>query len=616
MRTYRGTILALVALVAPASAQLSVQDLSTQTPTDLVNEILGAGGIAVSNVSYVGPAGCAGTFTGGTGRVGFETGIILSSGNVASAVGPNSSDVTSGVCSFVGDPDLDQLIVGFATRDSAVLEFDFECETIQFITFEYVFASEEYNEYVNSIFNDVFGFFVNGVNVAMLPDGVTPVAINNVNNGNGIFGSPLPPQNPQFYIDNDCQQTGCAIDIEYDGLTTVLTVSAPVNPGLNHIKLAIADAGDSGLDSAVFIKSNSFICGSTNTAPECSVDLTAARLIFDEPESGCFVVTEDETFVTTITGMDADDGDTLTASFGGNMPATFTQAEVDGNLEVVVEWAPTAADKGAGPFTAEVTFDDGQGGSVACTVKVQEINLRPDCSATVGAGQAVEVECDQPGGASYTLQGSATDADDDDAGLMYHWAVSDLGVVLDDPDSAVASGVFPIGMTMATLTVTDGRGGVEMCDVLVTVVDTTPPAVSCTTSTAALWPPNHKMVDVSIFLVVEDTCQEPGEVSFVLSVSSDEPDNENGLGDGNTTGDVNGIDGYAVPVDIHSSMTFDPSQGENGAWVGTIQLRAERDGTQDGRKYTIHAVAMDAANLETSASCCIVVPHDKRGNNN
>lgn len=108
---------------------------------------------------------------------------------------------------------------------------------------------------MNSVYNDVFGFFINGANYALLPDGVTPVSINNVNNGNpyGSGGA-----NPAFYRNNDLQDGGGSIDIEADGLTVVLTLTAPVNPGVtNHMKLAIADAGDSSLDSWVFIKGGS-----------------------------------------------------------------------------------------------------------------------------------------------------------------------------------------------------------------------------------------------------------------------------------------------------------------------------------------------------------------------
>lgn len=76
-----------------------------------------------------------------------------------------------------------------------MLEFDFTT-TGGNLFFSFVFASEEYNEYVNSSFNDVFGFFVNGVNIALVPGTSTPVAINSVNCGYSGGGA-LPGTNPE-----------------------------------------------------------------------------------------------------------------------------------------------------------------------------------------------------------------------------------------------------------------------------------------------------------------------------------------------------------------------------------------------------------------------------------
>lgn len=235
-------------------------DLNTLTPNDLVQALIGFGPDApiISNVTYTGANIAAGTFTSGTGIIGFEDGIILSSGNIASVVGPNLLDDVTTDNGLPGDTDLDGLIPGYETFDATVLEFDFECEQLQVISFQYVFASDEYNEYVNSEYNDVFGFFLNGVNIALLPDNVTPVAINNVNCDNPY--NPPNGNNCGLYINNDLDDGGGAIDTEMDGMTVVLTATAPVNPGVNHIRLAIADAGDHVLDSDVFIKGESFVC--------------------------------------------------------------------------------------------------------------------------------------------------------------------------------------------------------------------------------------------------------------------------------------------------------------------------------------------------------------------
>ena len=233
---------------------IMVSDLTTQTPTQLVQRIIG-NDTPFSNVSYTGAQIASGSFSGGTGILGFEDGVLLTSGSVQNVAGPNVADNITTDNSLPGDADLD-MITGGGTQDASVLEFDF-VPTANTVTFQYVFASDEYNEFANTPFNDVFAFFLNGSNVALLPGTTTPVAINTVNGGNP-FG--FNAQNPQFYRNNDLDDGGGSINTEMDGLTVVLTVTATVNPNVNnHIKLAIADVSDGSYDSAVFIRSNSFI---------------------------------------------------------------------------------------------------------------------------------------------------------------------------------------------------------------------------------------------------------------------------------------------------------------------------------------------------------------------
>lgn len=256
--------------ILPAGAvprALVTQDLNAGlTPTDLVHALLGTG-VTVSNVTFSGVNAAAGTFIGGTGIVGFESGIILSSGDISFVTGPNTQDDISAVNTGASDPDLAALIPGYTTYDAVVLEFDFTCTGTQVIQFQYVFTSEEYNEWVNSPFNDVFGFFLNGVNLALVPGSAgTPVSINNVNCNN-----PYNPPSGSFcnlFINNDCSDIPpgsipCAgvRDTQMDGLIVILTATGTLNPGVNHIKLAISDAGDQVLDSNVFIQGQSFSCG-------------------------------------------------------------------------------------------------------------------------------------------------------------------------------------------------------------------------------------------------------------------------------------------------------------------------------------------------------------------
>lgn len=241
-------------LIFGANEELQVDD--TKTPEELVQMFLGSG-MEIRNVSYTGHEKARGTFRGGEKIIGFEEGIVLSTGRAKNIVGPNKDHGISADFLLPGDEDLSNLIDGVKTRDAAVLEFDFIPETDD-ITFTYVFASEEYNEYVNE-YNDVFAFFINGENRALIPGTDTPVSINNVNGGKPLGNNPM---NAQFFRNNERNKkgNGASVNIEMDGLTTVMEVRAKVKPhAINHIKLAIADARDCSLDSAVLLKAGSFV---------------------------------------------------------------------------------------------------------------------------------------------------------------------------------------------------------------------------------------------------------------------------------------------------------------------------------------------------------------------
>jgi hypothetical protein len=248
----------LVVMQAPPCTSFSTSDLSVVSVNDVINKLLGSG-VTISNVNYVGAQNAAGTFSGGAGILGIDEGIMLSSGSIANAIGPNEYDDVSMNNALAGDADLNLQVAPFTTNDAAVLEFDFVPQT-DVITFNYVFSSDEYNEWANSQYNDVFAFYVNGNNIALVPGTLTPVATNNINMGNpgtGLvnMGSPDPtPHNVIYFRNNDLQDGGGTICTEMDGLTTVLTANAIVNPGVtNHMKLAIADTSDHIYDSDVFI---------------------------------------------------------------------------------------------------------------------------------------------------------------------------------------------------------------------------------------------------------------------------------------------------------------------------------------------------------------------------
>jgi Abnormal spindle-like microcephaly-assoc'd, ASPM-SPD-2-Hydin len=322
--------------VGASAGGLTTDDLledESLNPTALAQALVGTG-VTISNVTYTGALPAAGTFAGGQNIIGFSSGIILSSGAVANVVGPNCSTGITLDNGLPGDTDLQSLLPANSpvTTDAAVLEFDF-VPVGNSLNFKYVFASDEYDEEVG-FFNDVFGFFVNGVNAALLPGTTTPVSIDTVNDGNSRDAA-IPISNPQFFINNDVQTFTPTVNTEMDGLTVVLSVQVPVNAGVtNHIKLGVADTGDHVFDSNVFIAG-----GSLNSSP---LRLSVGTLAFGNEAVGAtspaqtVTLTNGGTNAVAIASVSASTGFVQTNTCGASVAANQS-------CTVSVSFAPAAA---------------------------------------------------------------------------------------------------------------------------------------------------------------------------------------------------------------------------------------------------------------------------------
>ncbi len=232
----------------------SVRITSTTTDANLLRDaILGDVFTPVGDATFSGSAVSAGLFDGGSSSIGIASGIILTTGDAHFAEGPNSDDGSTGSASGMGDPDLDTYFAPLVTEDSSVLEFSFQVDSASDLYFEFVFASEEYNEFVDSVFNDVFAFFVDGENIGFVPGTFDPVTINTVNGGNPYGTGGV---NAESYNNNDRNDAGSFLEsFGYDGFTDVFVARIDdLSVGVHTIKLAISDVGDTALDSAVFIR--------------------------------------------------------------------------------------------------------------------------------------------------------------------------------------------------------------------------------------------------------------------------------------------------------------------------------------------------------------------------
>ncbi|MEP7027005.1 MAG: choice-of-anchor L domain-containing protein [Candidatus Eisenbacteria bacterium] len=258
-----------VARTAAPLAPAALTIVKSTNATSLVQCLLGPA-VNVSNAVLNAAPDAAGTFTGGGAIIGFDSGIILSTGDVDSLYGPNDLEDTSTENLWPGDADLDTLVAPQTTYDAAILEFDFECTSGAQINIQFVFASEEYNEFVGSPFNDVFAVYLDGnraANNIALTSGACaatpglPIAVNNVNCGNPLL--PDAPVNCGCFVDN----TTASLDTEADGLTRNFLATANVGPGTHHMKIAIADTGDDIYDANVFLRCGSLACGIVPARP-------------------------------------------------------------------------------------------------------------------------------------------------------------------------------------------------------------------------------------------------------------------------------------------------------------------------------------------------------------
>jgi len=239
-------------------AQLNISP--SGTAAGLAAAITGPG-VSVFNVQYQGAPQSGVEFNAPNSNLGITGGILLCTGPAVIAAGANSLGDAGVDMGLGGDAQLNQLSGG-TTFDATVLEFDFIPQSSQ-VRFRYVFASEEYPEYVCSEYNDVFGFFISGPgisgvsNMAIVPGTSMPVAINSVNGGAvgaaGLTSNPCQLGNSALYVDNSS-----GASLEFDGFTVVLEAIATVVPCQTyHLRLAIADVGDGIYDSGVFIESES-----------------------------------------------------------------------------------------------------------------------------------------------------------------------------------------------------------------------------------------------------------------------------------------------------------------------------------------------------------------------
>ncbi|MGE0090080.1 MAG: choice-of-anchor L domain-containing protein [Bacteroidales bacterium] len=252
---------------------------TTQTAEWLISEFFlkdHASGIQLKNIKFTGEKKSLGYFIyKGEFKVLPSDGLILSTGNAIDSEG-SLGNIASTENHSDGDIDI-EMIVNNKSYDAAIIEFDFMSFSDS-VSFSYVFASEEYPEYVNFGVSDAFAFLVSEkddnkkINLATLPNSSIPITIDLINS----------KTNNQYFIANSHidfvnQNYSEAVSrfyyenkrlFEFDGLTVVLETGLKLKPfTIYHFKIVIADVGDMKFDSWVLLKGNSFRSCGLKTKP-------------------------------------------------------------------------------------------------------------------------------------------------------------------------------------------------------------------------------------------------------------------------------------------------------------------------------------------------------------
>lgn len=244
------------------------------TVPQLVNDVL----INTSCVNATNISWSTGTNFGSTNGIGFfqnsnpnfpmQSGVILSTGNVANAAGPNNTLLSDGNTAWPGDTDLENTLaaagVNLVSTNATVLEFDFVPNS-SFFNFDFIFASEEYGNF-QCQFSDAFAFLLTNTatgtttNLALVPNTNLPISVVTIRDY--LYNSSCPSANAQFFGSYNGGSQAATSATNFNGQTTVMTAASTLTPGVQyHIKLVIADRLDPQSDSAIFISANSLNIG-------------------------------------------------------------------------------------------------------------------------------------------------------------------------------------------------------------------------------------------------------------------------------------------------------------------------------------------------------------------
>jgi uncharacterized repeat protein (TIGR01451 family) len=257
-----------------------VTNTTQYTNEQLVNQVLmnnpcmNVTNVTSSTGTNFGSANGIGYFSNTNPTFPLSSGLILSTGNALNAPGPNLTTLSDGAGNWPGDPQLEAIILNgtgttMDSHNATKLEFDFTSVN-EYMNFNFLFASDEYGTFQCN-YSDAFAFLltdlVSGLttNLAVVPNTSTPISVVTIRDGQ--FNTGCMSMNPDYFDTYFGEGLQYASATNFNGQTMEMTASSTLLPNHPyHIKLVVADRGDSAFDSAVFIEAGSFAAG----PPECN----------------------------------------------------------------------------------------------------------------------------------------------------------------------------------------------------------------------------------------------------------------------------------------------------------------------------------------------------------
>ncbi len=256
-------------------SQAITVDTNTYTVPELVTDVLvNKSCVPVNNITWR-----TGTNFGSTNGIGYfentnpsfplTSGVVLSTGNVANALGPNTTQLNDGNAAWSGDADLEATLLAAGitmnSTNATVLEFDFIPFSANF-NFQFLFASEEYGNF-QCQFSDAFAFLLTNVstgvttNLAVVPSTTIPISVVTIRES--LYNSSCPSQNPSYFGSFNGGSNAAGSATNFNGQTVMMNASSTtlIPNTTYHIKLVIADRRDNQADSAIFLGANSFNVG-------------------------------------------------------------------------------------------------------------------------------------------------------------------------------------------------------------------------------------------------------------------------------------------------------------------------------------------------------------------